>query len=111
MTLGSPLIACLILQLVVLRKSPLWCWLDWQWVRYGGALSFSAYLYHHIGLSLGRKMPVIGATAGGMMWTLVLAALSYHLVEMPAHRYLRRRRDLIAARTSLSSHSTCSFSA
>ena len=102
MTLEAPLLACLMLQLVMLRESRFWSWLDHPLTRYGGALSYSGYLYHHIGLAVGERVPVIHGTVAGVLMTLVLAACSYHAIEIPAQRWLsrgagRRRRSELAA--------------
>ena len=85
MTLATPLLACLTLQLIALHRHRLWSWLEHPWIRYGGTLSYSAYLYHHLGLALGHRVPHVG-TLAGVVATLLLAALSYHLIEQPVQR-------------------------
>ena len=91
----TPLMACLILQLVALHQHRAWRWLEHPWIIYGGTLSYSAYLYHHLGLALGHRVPSIG-TFVGILMTMTLAALSYHLIEQP----VQRRRTTPRTQTS-----------
>jgi peptidoglycan/LPS O-acetylase OafA/YrhL len=87
------LIAVLIVQVISLRHSPLWSWLNLRWIAYFGALSYSIYLYHQVGGGLGEKIfasydlgtPMVGA----IVMLIVVAAASYHLVEQP---FLRLKR-------------------
>jgi len=91
MTLATPLLACLMLQLIALHQHRAWRWLEHPWIVYGGALSYSGYLYHHLGLALGHQVP-FGGPLAGIACTLAAAAVSYHLIEQPVLRSGRRGR-------------------
>lgn len=84
-TLQSILLGLLLLQLIQLGHHPLWKWLNARPMDLLGTLSFSAYLYHHWGISLGH-------VAGGSLWlsgavsvigTFLFAAGSYYAIERP----------------------------
>src|SRR6185369_1925243 len=85
--LDPVLVAVLIVQVISLRDSPLWNWLNWRWITYLGALSFSIYLYHQVGGGLGEKifatyhlpLPIVGAITA----LVAVSACSYHVVERP----------------------------
>ena len=89
--LDSPLIACWWQPLsfsLLLRIGRSELWLNWRWLTYLGALSYSLYLYQQIAISPAErfarhfpaifKMPIIVAVV------LVCAAVSYYLIERPA---------------------------
>lgn len=81
------LVAILIVQTMALSDTPLWRWLNWRWVMYLGALSYSIYLYHQVAGDFGRKIfaayefraPIIGSVAA----IIVTASCSYHVIERP----------------------------
>ena len=81
------LVAVLIVQVISLRNSPLWSWLNLRCVTYFGALSYSIYLYHQIGGGLGEKIfaayNLLTPMVGGIVTLIIVAAASYHLVEQP----------------------------
>ncbi len=92
------LIAILIVQTIALRKSSLWSWLNWRWVRYLGLTSYSIYLYQQIVID-----PVKGAfaayplgvkLAAALAAVILVASASYHFIELPALRL----KDRIATR-------------
>src|SRR5207249_1145705 len=81
------LVAVLIPQVIALRETILWRWLNWRWVRYLGTISYSVYLYQQVvtdpvQTAFGAyPVPVmLGATVGAIV---LVAAASYHLVERP----------------------------
>jgi len=81
------LISVFIAQVIALRESALWRWLNWRWVRYLGALSYSIYLYQQVvihpirGIFSSYPLPVqLGATLGAV---ILAGSASYHLVERP----------------------------
>jgi peptidoglycan/LPS O-acetylase OafA/YrhL len=93
-TYQSMLLGVLLLQLIQLHRSPLWSWLNSRTMDFLGTLAFSAYLYHHWGISLGNQ-------AGDSTWlsaavsiagTFILAACSYYLVERPFVSLRKRLR-------------------
>jgi peptidoglycan/LPS O-acetylase OafA/YrhL len=81
------LVALLIAQVIALRESWLWRWLNWRWVRYLGTLSYSIYLYQQVVIHpvqqafMSYPLPVmLGAT---LATVILLASASYHFVEQP----------------------------
>lgn len=93
------LVAVLIAQVIAFRKSMLWSWLNLGWMRYLGRISYSIYLYQQIVIG-----PVKKILAGFPVWimlpatiavVIVIASLSYHVVERPflklKDRFHRRR--------------------
>lgn len=92
-TLESLLGGALILSLVQLGRHRLWRWMNHPWLAGLGVLTYSGYLYHHWGLAVGFRMsrwPQMAQVAVGLLATLVLAAVSYFLIERPFQR-LRHR--------------------
>jgi peptidoglycan/LPS O-acetylase OafA/YrhL len=99
-TVDSALMALLLLQLVCLGWHPLWRWLNLRWVAFLGTLSYSGYLYHHWGLVAGAQIPGVlhaSQVVAGLAATLVLAAISWSVVEQPCLR-LRKRWEKAAVR-------------
>ncbi|MEP7245941.1 MAG: acyltransferase [Gammaproteobacteria bacterium] len=98
-TLYAVLVAVLIAQLLHLRESALWQWLDFAPVRFLGTISYPIYLYHAWGLGLGRwltMMPPVGQFAAGVVFTIAGAVGSYYVVEQPflrLKRYFAPERD------------------
>lgn len=85
-TYEALLVSVLIAQLLQQSGRGPWAWLEWRWIRYLGAISYSLYLYHGWGLGLGdnfQSLPhwaqfVLGCVAG-----VFLASCSYLFVEKP----------------------------
>jgi peptidoglycan/LPS O-acetylase OafA/YrhL len=97
-TAYAVLVAVLIVQLLQLRGSVLWRWLDFAPVRFLGAISYPIYLYHGWGLGLGHwltMLPPAGQFAAGTLFTIVGATCSYYIVERPflalKHRFAPKR--------------------
>jgi peptidoglycan/LPS O-acetylase OafA/YrhL len=85
-TLYSCLVAVLIVQMLQLRHSLLWQWLDYRPVRFLGTISYPIYLYHIWGLGLGRWLTMLtplGQVVAGTLFTLGGAVASYYFVERP----------------------------
>lgn len=88
------LIAALIAQVIALSASPLWRWLNWRWVAYLGALSYSIYLWQQ--LVVGRVGAVFSAyplpaqMAATVAAVVAVAAASHHLIERPFLRLKKR---------------------
>lgn len=92
-TVDSLLFGVLIVQLLLLVRKPLWSWLDAPVVRWVGLLSYSLYLYHGLGIGLGRKLGSLplGLQLGlGIMASFALALASYHGIEKPFLRLKKR---------------------
>jgi peptidoglycan/LPS O-acetylase OafA/YrhL len=99
-TVDAALMALLLLQLVCLGWHPLWRWLNLRWVAFLGTLFYSGYLYHHWGLVAGAQIPGVlhaSQVVAGLAATLVLAAISWSVVEQPCLR-LRKRWEKAAVR-------------
>ena len=72
--------------------------LRWGWVRWGGILSYTIYLAHHVVIGVCRRLvgpSVLPLLALSTAITLAIALLMYRVVERPAGRL---RRKLSAAR-------------
>lgn len=101
-TIDALLVAVGIVQVMQLSRTRLWSWLEWPAVRYLGAISYPMYLYHAWGASVGRRLPgdVLPLEfVAGVLATIVLAAGSYHLIELPILRLKPRRAPEIRALT------------
>jgi peptidoglycan/LPS O-acetylase OafA/YrhL len=86
LTIDALLIAVLIVQVLQLYRTRLWCWLEWPAVRYLGAISYPMYLYHAWGASVGRRFPGDSQVLeffAGLLATIILASGSYHFIERP----------------------------
>jgi peptidoglycan/LPS O-acetylase OafA/YrhL len=91
LTIQSALIALLLLQLIILSGSNdwMWSWLNHPILVYLGTLSYSVYLYHLWGISLGHKLSSIfglgspGTILFSVIMSLGLGWISYTLVEQP----------------------------
>ncbi len=79
--------------------------LNWRWVRYLGAISYSIYLYHQVTMGtvqkLTRHLPVVSPVAA-VAAAIAVASASYWLVEQPLQRTRARfspgrRQDNVAA--------------
>ena len=87
MTLDAILITLLLAQLIALSGTRLWSWLETPPLRFAGRISYSVYLYHFTVIALVRnymansRWSVQVIAAFGL--TLLLATLSYKLVERP----------------------------
>jgi peptidoglycan/LPS O-acetylase OafA/YrhL len=78
--------AIFLVQLLQVYQSRLWCWLESPVLRHIGLLSYSLYLWHGWGLTIGRHVRfagVGGQFAAGLIVCFVLASVSYYLVERP----------------------------
>lgn len=96
-TLVPPLMALVVAQIVSLHRTPLWSWTEWAWVRYLGRISYPLYLYQQVTLYPARTRvpgPEIVGLAAGIAITVVLASLSYYLVEMPFLRLKTRYKKV-----------------
>lgn len=86
LTIDALLVAVLIVQVLQLYRTRLWCWLEWPAVRYLGAISYPMYLYHAWGASVGRRVPgdswLLDLVAG-VLATIILASGSYYFIERP----------------------------
>jgi len=91
----DPLLAAvLIAQVIALRESPLWRWLNWRWVRYLGTLSYSIYLYQQVVIHPAQQAfasyPLPVQLGAAMAAVILAASASYHLVERPFLRLKNR---------------------
>ncbi len=85
-TVDAILMAIFLVQLLQVYQSRLWCWLESPVLRHLGLLSYSLYLWHGWGLTIGRHVRfagVGGQFAAGLIVSFALASGSYYLVERP----------------------------
>ena len=90
LTIDALLIAILIVQVLQLSRTRLWCWLEWPAVRYLGAISYPMYLYHAWGASVGRRFPGDSRLLdflAGVVATVILGSGSYYFIERPFLRF------------------------
>jgi peptidoglycan/LPS O-acetylase OafA/YrhL len=102
------LIAALIVQVIALRDTRLWRWLNWRSMTFLGTISYSIYLYQQI--VAGPVSRALDAAPAAIQLVvsaaviLVLATGSYLIVERPflrlKQRYERSRRNAPAAALS-----------
>jgi len=92
-TVEAACMLVLIVQLLQLFRSRLWSWLEHPTTKYVGIVSYSAYLYHYLGLAVAADLRQGAGVRGhfvlGTTTTLALASTSYYLIERP---FLRLRR-------------------
>jgi peptidoglycan/LPS O-acetylase OafA/YrhL len=105
-TMGVSVVAALMILVIVAplgrgQKTKLAVWLDIRPIRYVGAVSLSAYLWHFpMLLLLGRLGWMAGDTLPGMLRNIVLlltctilaATVTYYLIEKPVMNYAKRLR-------------------
>jgi peptidoglycan/LPS O-acetylase OafA/YrhL len=102
LTVDALLVAVAIVQVLQLSRTRLWSWLEWPAVRYLGAISYPMYLYHAWGDSIGRRVPgdlLALEFVAGVVATIALAAVSYHIIELPILKLKPRRVPEIRAAT------------
>jgi peptidoglycan/LPS O-acetylase OafA/YrhL len=78
--------AILIIQLVVLGDRFPWAWINWNWVRFLGTISYSLYLYNAIGPDLVNRSWLAHTplrVPASLLAALLLAAGSYYIIERP----------------------------
>ena len=89
------LIAVLIVQFVNLSATPLWSWLDSRAVGFLGRISYPLYLYQQITLYPARRIlaayPVIVQLGAAICLTIIMATISYYVVERPFLKLKNRR--------------------
>ncbi len=86
-SLDAFLIAIFLVQVVALGESRLWGWLNWPVTRYIGIISYPLYLYHQLAAEATAKL-LHGyrqrwITPAGVIAALLLASISYFVVEKP----------------------------
>lgn len=83
------LAAVLIVQGIAHGSSSLGKVLNWKWVSYLGAISYSVYLYHPVTIGIGRKLahhlPVLSPLAA-LAAVIVVSSASHLFVEKPMQR-------------------------
>jgi peptidoglycan/LPS O-acetylase OafA/YrhL len=91
-SLGAPLIAILLMQLIVWGSHPAWRWLNSRPVRYVGRISYGMYLYHYLFASwaVHRQWTFPVQFGFCLAGTVAVASASYYLVELPFLRMKRR---------------------
>ncbi len=81
------LIALFLVQMLNLSSFYIWRWIDWPVMRYLGRLSYSLYLYQQITLGGAKKLfvheSVLVQLIAAVAVTVIVAACSYHIIELP----------------------------
>lgn len=99
------LLGILIMQWIVLTPSPMWRWLDSPWMRFAGRISYPMYLYHwlidYVLVRWVQGWPVIVSVLVGIGVSVLLATLSYYIVERPFLRLKARFSQLPKASSPL----------
>jgi peptidoglycan/LPS O-acetylase OafA/YrhL len=86
------LAACLIVQGIAHGGVGLGKVLNWSWVSYLGAISYSIYLYHPLAMDVGEKLfhklPFLShvAPVGAVAAVIAVASASYWLLEQPLQK-------------------------
>ncbi|SRR5581483_4870502 len=99
------LVAVLIAQLIALRGTLAWAWLNWPWMRYLGRISYSVYLYQQITVGPAKKLlaafPAFVQLGGTAAVVVLVASGSYFFIERPflkwKDRFHRRAHTASAA--------------
>lgn len=94
-TLYGLLYGVLIAQLIALSRTRLWSWLDSAPARFLGRISYPLYLYQQVTLFPVRRVlaeyPVAVQLAAAIAVTIVVASLSYYVIERPFLRMRHRQ--------------------
>jgi peptidoglycan/LPS O-acetylase OafA/YrhL len=81
------LVAILVVQMIAFSSTTLWKWTEWSAVKFLGRISYSLYLYQQLTLHAVKKAlgayPEVFQLAGAIFVTIVLATLSYYVIERP----------------------------
>jgi peptidoglycan/LPS O-acetylase OafA/YrhL len=81
------LVAILVVQMISLSSTALWKWTEWRAVKYLGRISYSLYLYQQLTLHAVRNAlssyPVLVQLTGAIVVTIILATISYYVIERP----------------------------
>jgi peptidoglycan/LPS O-acetylase OafA/YrhL len=84
----------LLAQLIALSATPMWSWLDTAPARFLGRISYPLYLYQQLTMSPVRRIlaeyPVPVQLVAAVAVTIVVASLSYYVVERPFLRLKHR---------------------
>lgn len=83
-TVDAILLALLLVQIIRLSNGYFWKWLNHPISVYLGVLSYPIYLWHGWGIQAGGKLsflPDAAQTVMGVVFSISLAAISYHLLE------------------------------
>ena len=97
-TIQGILYGVLLIQMVALSSTPAWSWLNYAPARFLGRISYPLYLYQQLTLYPVRRMlaeyPVPVQLVAAVMVTILVASVSYYVVERPFLR-LKHRTDLL----------------
>jgi peptidoglycan/LPS O-acetylase OafA/YrhL len=96
-----PLIAVFLVQMISLSSFSALKWIDWPVVRYLGGISYSLYLYQQITLDPVKKllasMPVLVQWIAAVAVTVIIASISYHVIERPFLRLKDAKPNRLAS--------------
>ena len=94
-TFESVLCGIFIFQMIALIRTHPWKWLEYRWVCWLGLISYPMYLYHILATRIAHKLVDghIETLVLVVLLTIVLAACSYYILEIPFLR-LKKRFEL-----------------
>lgn len=95
-TIDALLIALWLVQLMQLYRSRLWSWLEHPVTRYIGTISYPMYLYHIWAIGLAKRVAYLELPLA-ILFTIVAASASYHIVEKPFLRMKENRQQKLAS--------------
>ncbi|HJR76040.1 MAG TPA: acyltransferase [Nitrospiraceae bacterium] len=85
-TVDSILLAIFIMQILIIGQRGVWSWVNHPVMVYLGLISYSLYLYHLLGLGIGRRVASVSwpvEFAVSMLVCVLLASASYWIIERP----------------------------
>jgi peptidoglycan/LPS O-acetylase OafA/YrhL len=81
------LVVILVVQMISFSSTGLWKWTEWSAVKFLGRISYSLYLYQQLTLHAVKKAlgayPEVFQLAGALLVTILLATISYYVIERP----------------------------
>ena len=85
LALEAVLVAILLCQVITHHKTVYWGWLNSRVIAYLGVLSYPLYLYHGMASAIAER--ITGSTSAyiitSVIVSILLAALSFHILERP----------------------------
>jgi peptidoglycan/LPS O-acetylase OafA/YrhL len=87
-------------QLIALRHSAWWSWMNWAWMRFLGRISYSVYLYQQLLIGVPKRLlpdyGVLLQLSATVALIVAIASLSHYFVERPFLRLKERFKQTAA---------------